>query len=367
MKGRMAVITDYGKPFELREQDVPDPEPGAVVLRMSQAGICGSDLHTWRGDMAANPLPPQGRAMGHEGSGRIWKLGKGVTTDALGTPIQEGDRVIHSAIFPCMRCYNCLRGDVNFCSNNLVYRDVGAFPYFTGTYADYFYLPAGHPIFRVPDELPDSVLPSVNCAMGTVTQGLQAAGAGEDQYVVIQGAGGLGLTAAAMAKDMGAARVIVLDRLPQRLALARRFGADEVIDITEYDTPEARVERVRGLTGGRMADIVMELVGLASLLPEGIAMIRNGGTVVEIGNIVRDSTVAIEPSQLLRGKKIMGSAMYRPSVLPLLLSFLLRTRDRYPFDTLISHRFPLDQINEAFPVAEWSDRQTEVTRAVLVP
>ncbi|MGH2600606.1 MAG: alcohol dehydrogenase catalytic domain-containing protein, partial [Dehalococcoidia bacterium] len=159
MKGRMAVITGYGKPFELREQDVPDPEPGAVVLRMSQAGICGSDLHTWRGDMAANPLPPQGRAMGHEGSGRIWKLGKGVTTDALGTPIQEGDRVIHSAIFPCMRCYNCLRGDVNFCPNNLVYRDVGAFPYFTGTYADYFYLPAGHPIFRVPDELPDSVLP----------------------------------------------------------------------------------------------------------------------------------------------------------------------------------------------------------------
>jgi threonine dehydrogenase-like Zn-dependent dehydrogenase len=367
MQGRMAVITAYGKPFELREHEVPDPEPGAMVLHIEQAGICGSDLHTWRGDQAAIPLPPQGRAMGHEGSGRVWKLGAGVTADALGAPLREGDRVIHSAIFPCLRCYNCLRGDVNFCSDSAVYRDVAAFPYFTGTYADYYYVPAGHPLFRVPDELPDEVLSPVNCAMGTVAQGLLSAGVGEGQYVVIQGAGGLGLTAAAMAKDMGAGLVIVLDRLPKRLALAERFGADATIDVTEYDTPPARLARVRELTSGRMADVVMELVGLAALLPEGIAMVRNGGTVVEIGNIVPDSTVTIQPAQLLRGKRIIGSAMYRPSVLPLVLSFLVKTRGRYPFDTLISHRFPLERINDAFPQAEWSGRQTDVTRAVLVP
>ena len=365
--GRIAVITEYGKPFELREYDVPDPEPGAAVIRVEQAGICGSDLHTWRGDMVANPLPPQGRAMGHEGSGRIWKLGSGVMTDALGAPLREGDRVIHSAIFPCGRCYVCLRGEVNFCPNNQVYRDFATFPHFTGTYADYFYTPSGHPIFRVPDELSDAVLSPVNCAMGTVTQGLLAAAAGEDQYVVILGAGGLGLTAAAMAKDMGAGLVIVLDRLPRRLELARQFGADETIDINDYGTRESRVERVRELTRGRMADIVMELVGLSDLLPEAIAMIRNGGTVVEIGTIVRGSTVAIEPSQLLRGKKIIGSAMYRPSTLGLVLAFLVKTRDKYPFASLISHRFPLEEINEAFPAAEWSERQTDVTRAVLVP
>lgn len=87
-----------------------------------------------------------------------------------------GDRVIHSAIFPCGRCYLCLRGDVNICPNGGAYRPVGQFPFFTGTYADYYYLPAGHPVFRVPGELSDDTLEPVNCAMGTVTQGLTAAG-----------------------------------------------------------------------------------------------------------------------------------------------------------------------------------------------
>lgn len=367
MKGRAAVIREYRKPFDLMEFDVPDPEPGAMLLQITEAGICGSDLHTWRGDQAARPLPPAGQLLGHEGTGRIAKLGKGVTTDSLGVPVHEGDRVIHSAIRPCLRCYLCLRGDVNFCPNMRVYGGVGEFPYFTGTYADYYYVPDDRPVFRVPDELPDEVLSPVNCAMGTVTQGLLAAGAGEDQYVVIQGAGGLGLTAAAMAKDMGAARVIVLDRLAHRLELAKQFGADETIDIGEYDTLEARIERVRELTFGRGADVVMELVGLAELLPEGIAMLRNGGTFIEIGNIVPGSKVEIEPSRLLRGKKIMGSLMYRPSVMPLVLNFLVRNKDKYPFERMVSHRFPLAQINEAFPVAEWSGRQTEITRAVLVP
>ncbi|MHB8577916.1 MAG: zinc-binding dehydrogenase, partial [Dehalococcoidia bacterium] len=247
------------------------------------------------------------------------------------------------------------------------YRPIGQFPYFTGTYADYYYLPAGHPVFRVPDELSDDTLGPVNCAMGTVTQGLTAAGCGEGQYVVIQGAGGLGLSAAAMAKDMGAERVIVLDRIPHRLETAKRFGADDTVNIGDYEAAQDRIQRVRELTSGRGADIVMELVGLAALVPEGIAMLRNGGTFIEIGNIVAGSKVEIEPQQLLRGKKIMGSAMYRPSILPLLLSFLVRTKGRYPFDEMVSHRFPLAQINEAFPVAEWSGRQTEVTRAVLVP
>jgi threonine dehydrogenase-like Zn-dependent dehydrogenase len=367
MQGRVVVLKEYGKPFELQEYPVPDPEPGAVLLQITQAGICGSDLHTWRGDQRAARLPPYGRVMGHEGSGRIAKLGAGVSTDAHGTPVREGDRVIHSAIFPCMRCYLCLQGDVNLCPNREVYRDATQFPHFVGTYADYYYLPPRHPFFRVPDDLPDEVLAPVNCALGTVTQGLISAGAGEGQTVVIQGAGGLGLSAAAMARDMGADTVIVLDRLAGRLETAKRFGADATIDITEYDTPDARIGRVRELTRGRGADIVMELVGLASLLPEGIAMVRNGGTVVEIGNIVPGSRVEIEPSQLLRGKRIIGSSMYKPSILPMLLSFLVRTRGRYPFDSMISHRFPLANINEAFPIAEWSERTTEVTRAILVP
>jgi threonine dehydrogenase-like Zn-dependent dehydrogenase len=200
-----------------------------------------------------------------------------------------------------------------------------------------------------------------------VTQGLNSAGVRHGQSVVIQGSGGLGLSAAAVARDMGAGQIIVLDRLPQRLELARRFGADETIDIGRYDTPQARIDRVRELTRGRGADLVMELVGIPSLLTEGFEMLDAGGTFLEIGNIIQNSTVEFMPYPLLRGRRIMGSVMYRPAVLPQVLSFLSRTANRFPFASLISHRFPLAQINDAFPVAEWSGPQTDVIRAVLVP
>ncbi len=100
MKGRVVICKEYGKPFEIEEFEVPDPEPGAVLLRMTQAGICGSDLHTWRGDQVNVPLPPTGRVMGHEGTGVVEKMGAGVSTDTLGVPIEEGDRIVYAAVFP---------------------------------------------------------------------------------------------------------------------------------------------------------------------------------------------------------------------------------------------------------------------------
>jgi threonine dehydrogenase-like Zn-dependent dehydrogenase len=203
--------------------------------------------------------------------------------------------------------------------------------------------------------------------MGTVTTGLLRAGAGEGHTVVIMGAGGLGLHAVAMAKDMGVHQVISMDRLDNRLRLAEEFGADATIDVEAYDTPQARVQRVRELTDGRGVDIVMELVGKAELLAEGIDMLSNGGTFVEIGDIVRGREVSIDPSKLLAGKNIVGSLMYRPALLPKLLDYLVRNRYKLPFHTIISHKFPLAEVNEAMEKAEWNQRQTEITRAVLVP
>jgi threonine dehydrogenase-like Zn-dependent dehydrogenase len=260
----------------------------------------------------------------------------------------------------------CIRGDTNWCANRQ-YPAADVYPYFTGTYADFLYLPPRHPAFRVPDELPDDILGYINCAIGTVTQGLINAGAHEGQYVVIQGAGGLGLNAVAMAKDMGADRVIVLDRLENRLRLAEEFGADYTINIEEYNTPETRIQRVKDLTKGRGADIVMELVGRADLLAEGVEMLSNGGTFVEIGDIIPGPQVSIDPSRLLQGKRIIGSLMYRPSTLAAILDNMVKNQDKVPFHKIVSHKFKLGDINEAFPQAEWSQRQTDVTRAMLVP
>ena len=113
--------------------------------------------------------------------------------------------------------------------------------------------------------------------------------------------------------------------------------------------------------------VVMELVGRAELLAEGIDMLSNGGTFVEIGDIVRGKEVSIDPSKLLTGKNIVGSLMYKPELLPRLLNFLVRKQDTLPFDKIVSHTFPLAEVNDAFVQAEWDQSQTPITRAMLVP
>jgi threonine dehydrogenase-like Zn-dependent dehydrogenase len=359
-------MTAYRAPFELRSYPVPDPEPGAIVLRMTQAGICGSDLHIWRGDTEAiRPIPPEGRSMGHEGTGVIAHMGAGAITDALGQRLREGDRIVFFATFPCWTCRLCLQGDPNLCVR-YPYRPVGEHPYFIGTYADYFYLPPRHPVFKIPDELPDEIMAPVNCAMCTVANGLRVAGARQGQAIVIQGAGGLGLTATALAKDLGADRVVVIDGIQRRLDLARRFGADAVIDIGEFDTPQARVERVKELTGGLGADVVMELVGRPELLGEGVDMLRNGGTFLEIGLIFKRPVMFDASALVFGGKRVVGSLMYRPHTLADVLDFLVRNQ-HLPFRELVSHRFPLEDLNQAFEDSEWAQKSTEVVRGVLVP
>jgi threonine dehydrogenase-like Zn-dependent dehydrogenase len=156
--GRCAVLTRYGEPLEIREYPVPDPEPGGVLLRMTQSSICGSDLHMWRKDSESIPMPPGGRALGHEGVGVVAALGAGVTTDSLGTPLREGDRVVASIVAGCSRCKFCLRGAPNLCKFKPPARSSAEAPHFFGTFADYHYVAPGVAIFRVPDAVSDDVL-----------------------------------------------------------------------------------------------------------------------------------------------------------------------------------------------------------------
>jgi L-iditol 2-dehydrogenase len=236
-----------------------------------------------------------------------------------------------------------------------------------GTFGDYYYVAPGTPVFRVPEELSDDVLGPVNCAMGTATQAVLSAGVGQGQTVVIQGAGGLGLTATAMAKDMGAHRVIVFDRQAKRLELAREFGADTTVNIEEVNTVDERVELVFDTTEGRGADVVLEFVGMPELVSEGLKMLRRGGTYVDVGQFFSRG-VEFDPSMIvMTGKRLMGSAMYRPAVLSMILDFLVRTKDTRPFASLVSHRFALEDINTAFVQSEWVAQQTPIVRAAIVP
>src|SRR3989337_1066488 len=105
-KGKAAVFLGPGKGYEMQEFDVPDPEPEAIVIKVSMGGICGSDLHIWRGDSPVFAAMA-GNVVGHEMTGRVYKLGKNISTDSLGQPLKEGDRVCYAYFYPCYRCYHC--------------------------------------------------------------------------------------------------------------------------------------------------------------------------------------------------------------------------------------------------------------------
>jgi threonine dehydrogenase-like Zn-dependent dehydrogenase len=367
--GRAAVFFGPGKPFEIRELPLPELEPDAVLIKVSLANVCGSDLHFWRGD-APLRLPQDGWIFGHEMTGRVAKLGRNVTTDSLGRPLREGDRVAYTYFYPCGRCYACLNKQPAACPAKIERpRGPSEFPYFNGAFAEYYYLRPGGALFVVPDALSDELVSPVNCALSQVIFGLHEAGLQFGGSVVIQGAGGLGVQAAAVAKDMGAATVIVVDQLPGRLELARAFGADHVINVKEVTERKERVARVRAWTGGTGADIACDFVGFPQVIPEGIEMLRNGGTYLEIGTISRGAKVELEPATLVWGaKKIVGVIMYDASVIPRALEFLVRNRARFPFERLISHKYPLEKINEAFADSEWHNRETtKISRAALVP
>jgi L-iditol 2-dehydrogenase len=369
IKGKAAVFFGPGKPFQIREVTLPEVEPDAVVIRVSLANVCGSDLHFWRGD-APLRLPEDGWIFGHEMTGRVARLGSRVKTDSLGRPLKEGDRVAYSYFYPCGRCYVCLNKEPANCPAKIERpRGPSEFPHFHGAFAEYYYLRPGGSLFKVPDELADELVSPVNCALSQVIFGLQQAGLRFGDAVVIQGAGGLGIQAAAVAKDMGAATVIVVDQIPGRLELARAFGADHTINVKDVPERKDRVALVRKHTGGVGADVACDFVGFPQVIPEGIEMLRAGGTYLEIGTISRGAKVELEPAMLVWGaKRIVGVIMYDAAVVPRALDFLVRNRTRWPFERLVSHTYPLEKIDTAFSDSEWHGRDTTtITRAALVP
>jgi D-arabinose 1-dehydrogenase-like Zn-dependent alcohol dehydrogenase len=332
--GRAALFFGPGKPFGLTELPVPDPEPGAVVVRITRANVCGSDLHIWRGDgMLGLMARDDGRIIGHEMTGVVHALGDGVEHDWAGRPLAVGDRVVYQYFAPCGRCRSCLRGMTEACASS----------------------------FKVPDTLTDTMVAGVNCALAQVIMGLERVQVGLGDRVVIQGAGGLGIYATAVARDRGAAQVVVIDGLPERLELARRMGADAVVDMRAVATPDDRVGRVKELTGGG-GDVVCELVGRAEAVAEGLRMVALGGRYLEIGTFYPGSTVAVDPGFLVMGNvRVEAVASYDARSLELALAFLERHVGDLPLDQVLAD-YPLDAIDDAF-----ADQDAgRVTRASVV-
>lgn len=365
--GRIARFDEPGKPFEIETVSLPDVGPGEILIKVSRANICGSDVHAWHGTFATRGLGGQlPTVLGHEMVGAIEALGDGVSKDSNGKPLAPGIRVVFPYFFCCHECRNCLTGRRNACVN-LKMAMLGRAdepPYFVGGYGDYYLLPAGAVVYTVPDTVSDDIAAGANCALSQVMYGLERVDAQLGEYVVVQGAGALGLYAVAVAKARGAARVIAIDGVPERLELATAFGADDVIDITEVPEVKDRAKVVRRLTDGQGADVVVEVVGHPSAIDEGLKLLGQFGRYVEIGNINIGKTFEFDPSRFVFGNKSMvGVSLYDPAVLARALTFLEQNQDRLPLNRLAAATYTLDDINHAFTAAE----AKRDVRASIVP
>lgn len=366
-KGRIARFDAPGKPFEIDTVGLAEVGPGEILIRVTRANICGSDLHAWHGTFATRGLGGQlPTVLGHEMVGAVEALGDGVTTDANGKPLALGTRVVFPYFFCCHQCRNCLAGRRNACLN-LKMAMLGRAdepPHFVGGYGDYFLLPAGAVVYQVPDSVPDEIAAGANCALSQVMYGLERVDQQLGETVVVQGAGALGLYAVAVAKARGASTVIAIDGVGERLELASAFGADAVIDITEVAEEKDRVKMIRRLTDGQGADVVVEVVGHPSAIDEGLKMLGQFGRYVEIGNINIGKTFEFDASRFVfANKSMVGVSLYDPAVLSRALAFLAQHRDTLPLDRLAAAQYPLDDINEAFAAA---DAKRDV-RASIVP
>ena len=357
--GKVAVMTEPEK-LSYQEYDVPEPESGAIVLKVLRTNICGSELHIWQG---LHPTKKRG-VLGHEMIGEVYKIGKGVTKDYAGNPIQKGDRVVSTYYITCRKCPSCLEGKFHLCIHAYDFwnQEPEKPPHFHGTFASHYYVHPNQYFYKVPDNVSDAAAASANCALSQVYFGMDKAGLTYNEHFVIQGAGGLGLNAAAVAKEKGA-NVIVIDGVQNRLEQAKQFGANHVLNFNDFENTKILEEVVLELTDGLGAHVAMELTGVPAAFAEGIHFIRPGGKYVSIGNITPGKYVEFDPGLLTRKSiNIISVVRYDPWYLQKSLEFLSNTIDKYPFDRMLDTEFTFDHIQDALDASA----SRKVTRASIV-
>ena len=365
LRAKAAVLEQFKGVLQVREWPLPDKlEPGAALVRTEMAGICGTDVHLWKGELPIG-LPV---ILGHETVGRIEQLGEGLERDWTNQPLAVGDRVTWNSSISCGHCYYCAeKRQPTRCPQRRAY-GIGyrcdQAPHFLGGYAEFHYLKPGTTIFKLPEDLPTESVIGAGCALITAIHGVERTGINWQDIVVVQGAGPVGIAALAVAKSSGAGRVIVIGGPKHRLESARRFGADRVIDLDQVKKPEQRVKAVLEMTGGFGADVVLECVGAPAAVVEGMEMCRDGGKYLVLGHYCDAGTVAFNPHVITRKQlQVFGSWSSEPRHLKGAIEFLRRWPKEFPFETMVSHRFSLDKANDALgTTANWQS-----AKSVIVP
>ncbi len=353
-------------PYDLRIEHYPLPtelEAGAVLVRMIASGICGTDKHTYRGETeqyagtdhaSSTPFPI---IQGHENLGVVADLGEGGATDFAGAPLAVGDRVVPAPNRACGTCRFCVDDfPYYFCRNLENYGNsltAAEPPHLFGGFAEYLYLRPGTPIFRVPDGVPDDVavlteLFAVTHSLDLVAAMPRPGGFGRGDTVAVVGVGPVGVVHVAKAA-LGGARVIAIDRFAERLDIAADLGAAECVVV---DEPARAVERARAAAGPRGIDLVVDATGHPDSFGHALSLLRDGGTLLEVGAFVDLGPVDFNPADLLgRNLTLVGVAGEDARTYEATLQMMAEHHDRVPFHRAVTHHFALTDAEEAMKTA----------------
>ncbi|MBX5465934.1 MAG: zinc-binding dehydrogenase [Firmicutes bacterium] len=363
---RAAVLERAGERLRIETIPVPVPRAGEVLLRVEACGVCHTDLHVIRGEVAF-PTPA---VVGHEVSGTVVQVGPGVDSVAV------GQAVVSPFIMPCGTCWACRQGRDDLCErffqlNRLrgtlydgetrLHRADGSplAMYSMGGMAEYCVVPATS-VFPLPSAVPLADSAILGCAVFTAYGAVRRAGdVRPGARVAVVAVGGVGSTVVQLARMLGALEVIAVDVREEKLAAARRLGATDVVNSAQEDP----VRAVRERTGGRGVDVAFEVLGRPETFAQALGMVRDGGTLVAVGIAPGDASAPVPITHVVRrGIRIVGSFGARAGAdMPTIVDLTAAQRIR-PSE-IITERVRLEDVPEAY---ERLARGQIVGRAVAV-
>ncbi len=350
MKTKAAVLYEAGQPALIEEITLDPPRQGEILVRMEAAGVCHSDLHVRDGSIP-EPLPI---VLGHEGTGVVVEVGLGVGG------LQPGDRVVLTLVPACGTCYFCRRGEPHMCSTSGemaakgVLRD-GTSRMRIGTrtlhhfnsvscFSEYMVVPQEGAV-KIPDDIPVEIAALLGCAVVTGVGAVErTAKVRPGESVAVIGCGGVGLNVIQAASLSGAYPVIAIDIRPEKIELAKTFGASHGVNAREQDV----VATIQEFTQYGV-DWAFEVLGNPRTIEQAWELIRPGGTVVVVGLSPKGSKVSLPAFDFISEKNIRGcfygSSHFHADV-PVILKRMQAGRMR--IDGMVSHSVPLEELETAF-------------------
>lgn len=341
---------------DIRIEEVARPQAGVgeAVIRITLTTICGTDLHILRGEYPVKP----GLVIGHEPVGIITELGPGVTGYAI------GDRVLVGAITPCGQCHGCLSGHLSQCGHGDGYEPLGGWRFgntINGSQAEYLLVPyAQANLTKIPEGVSDEQVVLLADIASTGFSGAESGGVKIGDSVVVFAQGPIGLCSTAGARLMGASLVIGVDGDDSRLSMARRMGADVVLDYRSQDV----VAEVKRLTGGG-ADVAIEALGTQQTFESALRCLRPGGTLSSLG--VYSGTLQVPGDAFAAG---LGDTRIVTTLCPGGKERMRRLievvrQGRVDLTPLLTHSYSLDNIGDAYDL--FGSRRDGVLKVAIRP